>query len=195
MANTSRDSNLFTINLDDIRNRLAEANAELTKRTEALLTTFEGFPDHLQTQGDLELARRLADDLVSQHKEVRQARLSDGRSFQDAGKAVKEFFGPYEKSLQQAVTSLVEKLTKATLEPPSQAKPRVDGVEEHATVDAPPLIDVAWAVESIDRDTVDLEALRRYFTDNSILAACKKHLTDHGPNEVRGVKYTKTGKL
>lgn len=53
-------------------------------------------------------------------------------------------------------------------------------------------IPLQWIVEGFDRTAIDLEALRPYVTDAAILAACKKHLDDHGPNKLPGVTYGQT---
>ena len=53
---------------------------------------------------------------------------------------------------------------------------------------------IAWAVESFDRAKLDLEKLRQYLTDACLLAACGRHLNDHGPDKISGVAYHKVAK-
>ena len=50
-------------------------------------------------------------------------------------------------------------------------------------------IRLAWSIDGVDRQALDLEALRGYLTDASLLAACRKHLAEHGPHKLSGVVY------
>ena len=46
-----------------------------------------------------------------------------------------------------------------------------------------------WEILSFDHAAIDLEALRPFLTEASILAACRKHLEENGPNTLDGVRY------
>ena len=48
-----------------------------------------------------------------------------------------------------------------------------------------------WAVESFNRDVLDLDTLKVYFTDHAIKNALNAHLREHGPNVLNGVNYKK----
>jgi hypothetical protein len=48
-----------------------------------------------------------------------------------------------------------------------------------------------WAVESFNRDVLDLDTLKVYFTDHAIKNALNAHLREHGPNVFNGVNYKK----
>lgn len=48
-----------------------------------------------------------------------------------------------------------------------------------------------WAVESFNRDLLDLETLRMFFTDHAIKNALTAHLREHGPDVINGVNYKK----
>ena len=52
-------------------------------------------------------------------------------------------------------------------------------------------IDHKWTVESFNRDVLDFETLRVFFTDHAIKNALNAHLRDHGPNILNGVNYKK----
>ncbi|MBV13050.1 MAG: hypothetical protein CMC52_03030 [Flavobacteriaceae bacterium] len=46
-------------------------------------------------------------------------------------------------------------------------------------------------LDEVNAEEVDLESLRKYFTDYQLKMAAKKHLQANGPN-LEGVQYTKT---
>ena len=48
-----------------------------------------------------------------------------------------------------------------------------------------------WAVESFNRDVLDFETLRVFFTDHAIKNALNAHLREHGPDAINGVNYKK----
>ena len=48
-----------------------------------------------------------------------------------------------------------------------------------------------WAIESFNRDVLDLETLRVFFTDHAIKNALTAHLREYGPDAINGVNYKK----
>ena len=48
---------------------------------------------------------------------------------------------------------------------------------------------MAWHVDSVSRDEIDLEALRPYFSETALLNAARHHLKHHGPHSLKGVSY------
>jgi hypothetical protein len=136
--------------------------------------------------------------------------LSDGRPFKDAGTKVNAFFERTEKPLKQAHATVLERLTEAAkqvqsieeIAPVTPPEPIDIGVSGETVITAVPPqpsqpkstreeIELTWSVNDFDRANLDLEALRSYFTEAQILAACRKHLDDHGPNMLEGVRYRK----
>ena len=196
------DSNLFAIDHDAIRSTLADANAPLLQRRDNLLAASSRAPEQLETDEDVDRARRFAKQLDEAIREARKARLSDGRPFRDASAAVKSFFDEIEKPLQSALQTVLNRLTDAAHhsrlkqgETPQSAPPTPVGInisgEAIVTTALPrsPQIKLFWSIEGFDRATLDLEALRNYLTEASILAACRKHLADRGPQKLSGVVY------
>lgn len=203
------DSNLFAIDHDAIRATLADANGRLLGRRDDLLTAFSRVPELLATEEDVDRARRFAGQLDQSIRNARQARLSDGRPFRDAVDSVKDFFGEIEKPLQAALRVILKRLTDAAQRGrPKQSDPPVPAPSTPVGIDTsgetiitaapnqPPRsagidgeIRLAWSIEGFDIATLDLEALRNYLTKASILAACRKHLADHGPRKLSGVAY------
>lgn len=62
--------------------------------------------------------------------------------------------------------------------------------EENTTI-AIEDIEHKWAIEKFDRNILNIEILKDYFTDHSIKLALGAHLKEHGPNILDGVKYKK----
>ena len=203
------DSNLFAIDYDAIRSTLADANAPLLRRRDDLLAAYARAPEQLETDEDVDRARRFAGQLDEAIRETRKARLSDGRPFRDASATVKSFFDEIDKPLRNASRSILARLTDAAHrgrptpgETPIPAPPARIGIDvsgaaivttaPHRSPQSTPLhpeIKLAWSIEDFDRATLDLEALRDYLTEAAILAACRKHLADHGPQKLSGVVY------
>lgn len=203
------DSNLFAIDHEAIRKTLAEANKSLLKRCDDLLAAFSRVPEDLNSDENIQRAKLFARQLNEAAREARDARLSDGRPFRDATSTVKAFFDEIENPLQSASQSIVNRLTAAAQEsrrtqsaPPLPEPPAPLGIDSAGEVvvtssaqssstspDYGSEIPLVWAVQSFDRSVLDLEALRDYLTDASILAACRKHLAIHGPHKIDGVKY------
>ena len=203
------DSNLFAIDYDAIRSTLADANAPLLRRRDDLLAASSRAPEQLEGGEDVDRARRFAGQLDEAIREARKARLSDGRPFRDASATVKSFFDEIEKPLQNASRTILARLTDAAHrvrprlgETPISAPPAAIGIDisgeaivttaPHRSPQSTPLhpeIKLAWSIEDFDRATLDLEALRDYLTKAAILAACRKHLADHGPQKLSGAVY------
>ncbi len=205
----AQDSNLFAIDHDAIRATLADANAPLLRRRDDLLGASGRAPELLDSDQDIDRARLFARQLDEAIREARVARLSDGRPFRAASATVKRFFDEIEEPLKRASRTILKRLTDTAhrgrrnqTETPVSAPPTPVGIDVsgEAVVTAPPLhsptaaaahreIMLVWSIESFDRATLDLEALRDYLTEASILAACRKHLADHGPRQLPGAVY------
>jgi hypothetical protein len=206
-GNYNSNSNIFAIDFDAIRNSLNDANLVLTERVNDILAALDRLPSSLETSDDIHRANKFARQIDDQISEVRRARLLDGKPFRVATTTVKSFFDEMEKPLKKGLETVLELLTEtaevnlAFEDTDSSQNPESIGIEisgetivsinsdqtshHKSTTD----IHLTWNVESFDRDSLDLEALRNYLTDRVILTACKKHLADHGPNQINGVEY------
>ncbi len=205
----AQDSNLFAIDHDAIRSTLGDANAPLLRRRDDLLAASARAPELLDTDEDIDRARLFARQLDDAIREARAARLADGRPFRGASATVKRFFDDIEGPLKSASRTILARLTdtahrgrRMQTETPVSAPPTPVGIDvsgEPVVTAAPRQapsaaaahreIMLVWSIESVDRATLDLEALRDYLTEASILAACRKHLADHGPRPLAGVQY------
>ena len=50
-------------------------------------------------------------------------------------------------------------------------------------------LNLTWKVHDFDINDINLNELKSFFSDHAIFMALKKHLKDHGPNKLAGVKY------
>ena len=50
-------------------------------------------------------------------------------------------------------------------------------------------INLSWEIESFDENILDIEKLRKFFSNYAYQQAIKKHLAANGPNQINGVKY------
>ncbi|WP_420869090.1 hypothetical protein [Cereibacter azotoformans] len=71
---------------------------------------------------------------------------------------------------------------------------KTSGTAPEAAVPAA-AVAMTWEVEAVDRETVDLEALRPYLSERVILSAARKHLETRGPHTLCGVIYRQVAKI
>jgi hypothetical protein len=201
-------SNLFAIDHDAIRAVLADANRRLIERKNELCSALLRVPETLSAPDHIARAQVFTKQLQAALRESRSSRLSDGRPFRDATATVTSFFAQIDGPLQAAAATMRERLTEAALRVESNRSKTGDSVSvgvdfggnetvaaKTSTVDklsTQPNIDLDWEVNGVDRKSLDLEALRYFFTDACLMTAAKRHLAAHGPRSLRGITYRRT---
>ena len=108
----SSNSNLFSLNYDQILETINDANSNLLSQVNDVLETSQIKLD--QEIISNELAESLKDflkKLRQLQKDLSSARLSDGRPFTDATKKIKNFFSKYERDLKDMDQRLSTKLS------------------------------------------------------------------------------------
>ena len=209
---SQRGSNLFAIDLATIERILGEANSKLIDKVE----------------NHLEGGRRLYTDGVSEEniedfnsffsttkeikKEVRSARLSDGRPFTAAQKVVKNWFSKPESKLKKAEDTLREKLNEylkdkaqrsaETRKNPIPAEPigtTYDGISIVSGQSPEPSqegfeLSTEWVVEDFNLAELNLNLLKDFFTETEIKRALKRQMQRIGPNKMQGVSYAQNVK-
>jgi hypothetical protein len=206
-GNYNSNSNIFAIDFDALKSSLKDANQSLTDRVNDILAALDRMPTSLETSDDVHRANLFARQIDDRINEVKRARLLDGKPFRVASTSIKSFFDEMEKPLKAGLETVLGLLTQTAKDnlsfddtATSQNSKSIgieisgetivsvnsDQISRHESTDGIRLI---WNVESFDRDNLDLETIRTYLTDAVILAACKKHLADHGPNQIDGVEY------
>jgi len=202
----SNSNRLIGLNFDQILDEIRDANTDLLSQvTEALEASQKKLEEEINSKFGAENLRNFLEQIKKLQKELQTARLNDGRPFTDAAKKIKTFFEEYENKLKSLDRSLTNKLSSYMLsleekeKAVDQGNPQIeDGSEDleykEEASNQPielPGITLQWFVESFDVNELDLESLRNYFTDAAIRNALKSHLQMHGPNLLRGVKYTR----
>ncbi|MBT0957392.1 hypothetical protein IV417_08340 [Alphaproteobacteria bacterium KMM 3653] len=152
-----------------------------------------------QDNRNIPALRRCAADLAVLRKELQQARLGEGATFAEATQRIKAWFGPYEARVQSAQEYLAGMLANLEMEQTSDTKemPRqpalpalTESGRDPSSADNTTSDQHSQAeITAVDRDTVDLEALRPYLTDYSLLIAAKRHLAEKGPGTLKGAEY------
>jgi hypothetical protein len=139
--------------------------------------------------------------------QARKQRLLEQKEFNTALKTVQQVFDEIERPLGDAISDLLKKVGEDSLrrlanEPPGQTAgvtDRGEPIVSITTQQAPPVIGenikLIWDVGSLDRASLDLEQLRNFFTDASLMLACRKHLEDHGPWQLKGVRYHQVARM
>jgi len=197
-------SNLFAIDHDAILSILQDANQKLLERRDALMAAFRRAPETISTDDDVAKCRLFLHQLQNALSESRQARLSDGKPLRSAALTVRKFFQGIDEPLEEAYEAIRDRLTRTAMNVrrkgadirPVTIAIGVEGSEivtSMANSASRPQsslgIRLEWTVAEVDCELVDLEALRPFLTPASIMAACKKHLAEHGPHHLRGAKY------
>lgn len=206
---TKKGSNLFALDHDAILDTVRDANAALLARTVSLAEAFDRMPVTLDTDDLVERARGFRAQIEAAARDLRLARLEDGRPFRDADATVKGFFAEPEQRMARIEREVRNRLTAVALRarpPPSNDAPQsialgttFDGravaqatpapLPAHEAPAAASAIRLRWEIAHVDRATLDLEALRMFLTSAALEAACRKHLDENGPNTLPGVTY------
>lgn len=208
-------SNLFAIDLDAAERVVTEANPELLRRHAQLMAAFQRLPSSFETADNIARAKTFARQLRESASQCRATRLSDTRPLRDLLRRVDTFFKKMEKEAIDACSVVVDQLSSLGPASPTAGSPGNLG----ATVDQPSatvLISAEsgeilgsgslsshprrttgfdWVVSGVDRDTVDLEALRPFLTEASLLHAARAHLKAEGPNALFGATYKQRASL
>ena len=192
----------FQIDHTKIRSILADAYMSLRQRCDDALAAFAELPDQLTTDEDIDLAQGVVRELNETREAARRGRLSDQKPFKDASSTVQQWFDDIEKPLQDALSNVLNRIADVALSrrpnfpaDRSTSDPVVK-VGEIAIVSKlaiakvlGPDIELVCSVKAFDRATLDLEKLRNYLTDVSLLTACRKYLKEHGSEQLMGVWY------
>jgi hypothetical protein len=105
--------NLFGLEAGDLASRLAEANAALLARRDALLAALDRVPDPLPDGDAAARALRFAGQLRATLGEARSAKMADSAPLRGAQKAVDGFFDEVSRPLQRALAHVEALLTQA----------------------------------------------------------------------------------
>lgn len=197
--------NIFLVDIESIRQILKEANAPLAKRSDELVAALDRVPTALKTDDEVRRAINYSRMLKNQIRECREARLSDQKSFKEAVKTVEEYFADFENPLKRAfekVTKIVAKSQAANWPSSSASASSVPVVKSDSGLtvaasasNSSEAVPLEWAVVAIDRQRVELEALRPYLTEYVLKQAATRHLAEHGPNKLAGVTYEQRAAL
>lgn len=201
--------NLFTVDCNAILSTLIEANSSLLKRRDETLAEFQRLPDRLILSQDLETARGFAEKAREAQSVARNERLSDEKPFKEGLKTISDFYQEIEKSLGMALRSALDRLGECaaqderekTITTTNSQVVAVNNTHE-AAVRTNTQSDVlgnrirlAWRIKSVNPKTVDLEELREYLTEKSLLAACRKLLVAQGNRIIAGVEFERTAEI
>lgn len=212
-------NNLFAIDIEAVLRAVEDANKPIVDRHNALMGALDRVPVRLVTEGEINRAKRFAGQLEGANKNCRRVRLEDTKPIRELLKKVEGFFKKMEKEAADARKVVLDKLSDAgrRLNTPVQRDPEQDQeTNANETIITNPqtgevygtassrisplmsdedLIPLTWRVSQVDRDNVDLEALRPFISESAILNAARAHMREHGPNVLRGVTYTQEANL
>jgi hypothetical protein len=198
-------SNILAIDSDAILRAVKDANVSLIGPHTVLQTRCERLPKSLSTSEQIEEAKSLAEDLKKDAARWQRARLADTKPLKNLLERIEGFFKEMEttsKSARASIVSSLESLRKVfteneTSHPFNEAViVNTETGEVLAQISASDdrrqaieTIPTKWDVASVDRQTLDLEALRGCFTDHQLLMAAKKHMEMYGSRSLRGATY------
>lgn len=115
-------SNIFSIDFDNIESILEDANAILIENSEQIILKASAYPNDIYDNAKAEELKIFLQQLRSQAKDLAQARLSDGRSFSEATKVIKAWFGKVEDRLKIADKRISQVLSSYTSKLYAQAE-------------------------------------------------------------------------
>lgn len=204
-------SNLFAIDIEAVLRAIAEANSELVDRHNKLMDALHRMPPHLEYDDDIERAKRFAEQLKDDARRCRSARLADTKPLNMLVKRVEAFF----KTMEKQANAARDEVMAALSEEGRRRAAQVRGSPQHipptpetvminretgevlAALTPPAVpraapaaaIPLTWHIDTVDRATVDLEALRPFLTDAALLTAARAHLKANGPHTLPGATY------
>jgi hypothetical protein len=184
-VNGSTNSNLFSIDLDEIENIITDANIELLKQFEILQNKLIAIPKQISNQNENKEAKKIITELKDIMSDFKKARLEDGRPFTEATKIIKNWFNIREYELKTSLKDLNKKVSDFLLD--------IDETEteNEEITNLRKEVPVKWSVADFNREELDIDEIKIYLTDFAIQKAIEKHLQIHGPNKLLGVSYEK----
>lgn len=204
-------SNLFAIDIDASLRAIAEANTGLVDRHKKLMDALDRVPPHLETDDDIERAKRFAEQLKDHASRCRTARLADIKPLRKLVERVEAFFKTMEKPANAARDEVMAALSEVGRRRAAQARASPQHVApspetviinretgEVLAAAIPPAapstartaaIPLTWHVDTVDRATVDLEALRPFLSEAALQTAARAHLQANGPHTLPGATY------
>lgn len=208
-------NNLFAIDFDSATRAVEAANAEHISRHRQLMDAFGRLPQHLGTGEDVARAKKFAKQLKDSAERSRRIRLEDTKPLRELLKRVEALFKDMEKQAKRAYDEVLEVLSEEgrrraiTADPSDQSasttkreQPIFLNAETGEVIGSTTSIrgdhsniPLLWQVKAVDRDTLDLEALRPHITNAALLSAARAHLKVNGPNSLRGAVYEQRATL
>lgn len=212
-------NNLFAIDIEAVIRAVEEANKPIVDRHKALMAALDRVPVRLETEEEVNRAKTFAEQLEAANGKCRRVRLEDTKPIRELLKKVEGFFKNMEKEAADARKFVMDKLSDAGRRLNTQRRRDPEQDQEanvNETIITNPqtgevygtassrisqsvadegLIPLTWRVSQVDRDHVDLEALRPLITETALLNAARAHMREHGPNVLRGVTYTQEANL
>jgi hypothetical protein len=198
-------SNILAIDSDAILRAVKEANQGLIGPHEELQTRCDKLPRVLFTGEQIKEAKSLAEELKKDAARWQRARLADTKPLKNLLERIEGFFKEMEtasKSTRSSIVSSLDSLRQIaklheTSQPSNEAViVNTETGEVLAQISTPDerrqaieSIPTKWDVVSVDRQTLDLEALRGCFTDHQLLMAARKHMEVYGNRNLRGASY------
>ena len=86
MVNKSVDSNLFSINLEEIENIITDANIELLKKFDELMSKFNSIPEKITNEDQNKQAKQIVSDIKAIMNDFKKARLQRWQAFHRCNK-------------------------------------------------------------------------------------------------------------
>jgi polyhydroxyalkanoate synthesis regulator phasin len=198
-------SNILAIDSDAILRAVRDANQGLIDPHNELHSRCERLSNVLSKSEQVEEAKNLADELKRDAARWQRARLADTKPLKALLDKIESFFKEAETASKTARASIVSSLdalrqaVRAQDASPfaseavivnSETGEVLAQISSHTeTRKVIESIPTTWDVVSVDRQALDLEALRGCFTDYQLLMAARKHMEVYGNRNLRGATY------
>lgn len=144
-------------------------------------------------------AHRFGGRLTALAGRCRRARLDDTKPLREFVRRVEAFFKEMETELAATRDDIAARLTEAARRSRQTRSSRAaihvatsgEVIAEVRALPAPAAADLPliWDIETLDRATLGLEALRPHLTDAALLTAARAHLEASGPHRLSGASY------
>jgi len=152
-VNGSTNSNLFSIDLDEIENIITDANIQLLKQFEILQNKLIAIPKQISNQNENKEAKKIIIELKDIMSDFKKARLEDGRPFTEATKIIKNWFNIREYELKTSLKDLNKKVSDFLLDVDESE------TENEEITNLRKEVPVKWSVADFNREATTLAYL------------------------------------
>ena len=217
MTINKSNENLFNVDVNAIKSTLENANQILKEDGKSLTGKYELLPANIVLEKDFDESNAYIEESENFLINSKQFRLANGKPFREAAKVINDYYKLIDEPIEQELRIVKERInTKAREEYEIRKEHEEIEADKTSEVSSPMItssdgeiiveasqkdsdesmvvelnnrkVKMHYKVSGYDLKNLDFNELKSYFTEASILTACKKHLKNEN-RQLSGVEY------